>query len=224
MTRAEQQQHTREEILAAADRLFVEEGFHATSVDQIANAAGYTKGAVYSNFAAKEDLFFAVYERRMDQVVADLERTLAEASDPADWIQSVFADTSSRRGRDDRWLSTFFEFWAHVIRRPALRERFAAIHARLETPFVAAVRRHADQHGVEPALDPLQTHLAMGCMSMGLTLERLIRPDVVDADTGARISRLVLDELVKGAGDVGTDRTTDGRRKGTATGSRAGRA
>jgi AcrR family transcriptional regulator len=224
VTRAEQQQRTREEILAAADRLFVEEGFHATSVDQIANAAGYTKGAVYSNFAAKEDLFFAVYERRMDRAVADLERTLAQAADPAAWIESVLADTSSRRGRDDRWLSTFFEFWAHVIRRPALRERFAAIHARLEVPFVAAVRRHADQHGVEPTLDPLQTHLAMACMSMGLTLERLIRPDVVEADTGARISRLVLDQLVKGAGDVGADGTTDGRRKSAAARARTGRA
>jgi AcrR family transcriptional regulator len=224
MTRAEQQERTREEILAAADRLFVEEGFHATSVDQIANAAGYTKGAVYSNFAAKEDLFFAIYERRMDQALADLERTLAEASDPAAWLESVLADTSSRRGRDDRWMSTFFEFWAHVIRRPVLRERFAAIHARLEGPFVAAVQRHADRHGVEPAIDPLQSHLALACMSMGLALERLIRPDVVDADTGTRISRLVLDELVKGAGDVGADRTTDGRRKGAAARSRTGRA
>jgi hypothetical protein len=136
----------------------------------------------------------------------------------------VLADTSGRRGRDDRWLSTFFEFWAHVVRRPALRERFAAIHARLEVPFVAAVRRHADQHGVEPALDPLQTHLAMASMSLGLTLERLIRPDVVDADTGARISRLVLDQLVEGAGDVGADRTTGRRREGAAARSRAGRA
>ena len=106
----------------------------------------------------------------------------------------------------------------------APQERFAAIHARLEVPFVAAVRRHADQHGVEPALDPLQTHLAMACMSMGLTLERLVRPDVVEADTGARISRLVLDQLVKGAGDVGADRTTDGRRKSAAARARASRA
>jgi len=89
MSRAEQQQRTREEVLAAADRLFVEQGFHATSVDQIALAAGYTKGAVYSNFAAKEDLFFAVYEQRMDRALAELERMLAAAADPAAWIESV---------------------------------------------------------------------------------------------------------------------------------------
>jgi AcrR family transcriptional regulator len=193
-------------------------------VDQIANAAGYTKGAVYSNFAAKEDLFFAVYERRMDRALAEIERTLADARDPARWLESVVADTTGRRGRDDRWLSTFFEFWAHVIRRPALRERFAAIHARLEPPFVAAVERHAQRHGVEPAIDPLQSHLAMASMSLGLTLERLIRPDVVDPQTGNRIARVVLDEVVKGAVDVGADEADDDGRAGAAPRARARRA
>ena len=64
LTRAERRERTQDDLIEAADRAFVESGFHATSLDQIAAAAGYTKGAVYSNFASKEDLFFAVYERR----------------------------------------------------------------------------------------------------------------------------------------------------------------
>jgi AcrR family transcriptional regulator len=223
-TRAEQQQRTREGVLSAADRLFVERGFHATSVDQIAQAAGYTKGAVYSNFAAKEDLFFAVYERRMERAVRELERTLAAAPDPADWIESVIADTSRRRGRDDRWLSTFFEFWAHVVRRPALRKRFATIHARLEGPFVAALERHADDHQAQPVLDLRQVHLAMTAMTLGLTLERLVRPQVVDGDIATRIARLVLDHLVRGADDAGANGATGRRRTGAAPRPRAGRA
>jgi AcrR family transcriptional regulator len=179
---------------------------------------------VYSNFAAKEDVFFAVYERRMERAVRELERTLAASPDPAGWIESVIADTSHRRGRDDRWLSTFFEFWAHVVRRPALRERFATIHARLEGPFVAALERHADDHGARLAIDPRQVHLAMTAMSLGLTLERLVRPDAVDDDLGTRIARLVLNELVKGADDVGTDGATGRRGARAATRPRAGRA
>ena len=61
LSRAERRQQTREELLSAAEACFVSQGFHATSVDQVAEQAGYTKGAVYSNFASKEDLFFAVY-------------------------------------------------------------------------------------------------------------------------------------------------------------------
>ena len=74
LSRAERREQTRDDLIAAADRLFVEGGFHATSLDQIAAAAGYTKGAVYSNFASKEDLFFAVYERRAGVAEAQLTR------------------------------------------------------------------------------------------------------------------------------------------------------
>ena len=74
LTRAEKRERTREELISAAESLFTGQGFHATSVDEIAFEAGYTKGAVYSNFESKEDLFFAVYEQRADQVAADYER------------------------------------------------------------------------------------------------------------------------------------------------------
>src|SRR6478735_1901890 len=70
MSRAEMQLQTRERVIEAADALFVERGFHASSVGDIAAAAGYTKGAVYSNFASKEDVFFAVYDRRAQRGVA----------------------------------------------------------------------------------------------------------------------------------------------------------
>ena len=70
LTRVERRERTREELIAAADDLFTARGFHATSVDEIALEAGYTKGAVYSNFESKEDLFFAVYERRAKRVSA----------------------------------------------------------------------------------------------------------------------------------------------------------
>src|SRR4029453_14661719 len=68
---------TREGLVDAAEPLFTTNGFHATSVDAVADAAGYTKGAVYSNFASKEDLFFAVYARRVDRRVEEMEQTLA---------------------------------------------------------------------------------------------------------------------------------------------------
>ena len=50
-------------------------------------------------------------------------------------LARVSSDTSGRHGRDDRWLAVFFEFWAHVIRHPELRGRFAAIHRRVQVPI-----------------------------------------------------------------------------------------
>ena len=64
ISRTDSRARTRSGLLEAAHRVFVRRGFHAATLDEIADEAGYTKGAVYSNFASKEDLFFAVYERR----------------------------------------------------------------------------------------------------------------------------------------------------------------
>src|SRR3712207_5988200 len=79
LTRVEQRERTRADLVDAAERRFTRDGFHATSVDQVAAEAGYTKGAVYSNFASKEDLFFAVYERRAERAIDESARALDEA-------------------------------------------------------------------------------------------------------------------------------------------------
>src|SRR3954465_1055215 len=115
LSRAERREQTRDDLLAAADRAFVGGGFHATSLDEIAAAAGYTKGAVYSNFASKEDVFFAVYERRAEHGIAAMQRTLADAPDLATGLDAITRAPARRRGTaEDGWLAAFFEFWAHV--------------------------------------------------------------------------------------------------------------
>jgi AcrR family transcriptional regulator len=187
-TRAETQQRTREAVIAAADALFVERGFHASSVGDIAAAAGYTKGAVYSNFASKEDVFFAVYERRSARRVAEMERVLA--ADPAAGLDQITLATARRRGTaEDGWLAVFFEFWAHVVRRPALRERFAEIHARAHAPLVAALERL----GHAPGEELRRRVVAVFAMQLGLALERLTQPELVDEHLGVQMGRLFLD-------------------------------
>jgi AcrR family transcriptional regulator len=193
LTRAERREQTRDDLIAAADRRFVEGGFHATSLDQIAADAGYTKGAVYSNFASKEDLFFAVYERRATRMVEEMERRFA--ADPQAGLDRISSDTSGRVNRDDGWLAAFFEFWAHVIRHPELRARFAAIHRRLQEPVAAALERVAAARGLELPEAALPLAVASGAMQIGLALERLTQPEVVDEELGVRMGRLLLDDI-----------------------------
>jgi AcrR family transcriptional regulator len=194
LTRAEKRENTREGLIAAAEHLFVERGFHATAVDEVALEAGYTKGAVYSNFHSKEDLFFAVYERRVDRMVARIEHVLRE-TDPAAGIQRFSLELAQRRGHDDGWLAVFFEFWAHVVRHPELRERFAGIHARAQEPFVAAFERFAGQREVETPVDARGLAVAMYAMQIGLSLERLTQPEVVDVELGTRMDRFMFEVL-----------------------------
>ena len=197
LSRAERREQTRQELISAAEACFVTRGFHATSVDQVAERAGYTKGAVYSNFAAKEDLFFAVYERRVEQRLTEVEPGLrqAGAQQALDWLATT---TIERRDRDDGWLAVFFEFWAHVLRHPELRDRFAAIHARFLEPLADAVRQLAEDRGLTlPAdLTASQVVLAWNAMEVGLGLERLTQPQAVDVVLARRMGWLLLDAVL----------------------------
>jgi AcrR family transcriptional regulator len=194
ITQAERRERTREGLLGAAERLFTSNGFHPTSLDQIAAAAGYTKGAIYFNFESKEDLFFAVYERRAARTMAGIHATLAEHG-PAKGIEKVTREAAERRREDDGWLAVFFEFWAHVLRHPELRERFVRTHAAVSAPLVAAVDQVAAERGLELPVDSRRFTTAVYAMQVGLQLERLTQPDVVDEELGVAMSRLLLRDL-----------------------------
>jgi AcrR family transcriptional regulator len=189
-TRAQRQAQTRQELVDAAERLFTAQGFHATSLDAVAAEAGFTKGAVYSNFASKEDLFFAVYERRVDVRVAEVERTLAAAPTPREGIERIIPAGGDRPQASDGWMAVFFEFWAHVLRHPELRERFATQHRRIIDVLAAAMV----ESGEEMQDDPHKLATARYAMQLGLQLERLTRPEAVDAELGLRMGRLFTDE------------------------------
>jgi AcrR family transcriptional regulator len=192
MTRADRQARTREELVDAAERLFTGNGFHATSVDAVADAAGYTKGAVYSNFASKEDLFFAVYERRVDRRVAEMEATLASGETAYAGMERLIAGLEERH--DDGWLAVFFEFWAHVLRHPELRERFAEQHRRGIDPVIAAFHRVATERGERLPEDAAKLATARHAMLTGLQLERLTQPELVDEGLAVRMLRLAMNE------------------------------
>jgi AcrR family transcriptional regulator len=197
MTRDEKRAVTRAELVAAAERLFVSQGFHATSVDAIADEAGYTKGAVYSNFATKEDLFFAVYDRRVRAGAADLEQRFGD-EDFGAATERLAQDVAARRDADDGWLAVFFEFWSHVLRHPEHRERFAALHAEAIRPAAEALERHAAAAGTELPDEARKLATAWYAMQVGLSLERLTQPEVVDPELGARMMRLQWQDLDRG--------------------------
>ena len=209
-SRAERQALTRTALLDAAERLFIAQGFHATSLDAVAAEAGYTKGAVYSNFASKEDLFFAVYERRVEARVAEFEAFLEAAPLARDALEAIARAAPMRSEGADGWLAVFFEFWAHVLRHEELRERFAALHARVIEPLEAALVRHAEEVGEALPEDPRKLATARYAMQLGLQLERLTQPDVVDPELGVR---MVWHSIDGGSPDGVPHEATPGLRK-----------
>jgi AcrR family transcriptional regulator len=194
-TRADRRNRTRAELIAVAERRFSADGYHATSLDTVADEAGFTKGAVYSNFNSKEDLFFAVYERRVDEAVAHAREVIEAAPSAAGALLELVGESSARRDRDDGWLAVFLEFWTHVLRHPEHRARFAELHARAQEPYAAAMERHARERGIALPLDARRLATALFAAGTGLNLERLTQPDIVGPELPTQMHTLLMEAL-----------------------------
>jgi AcrR family transcriptional regulator len=124
-------------LLDAALEVFAERGFHGASIEDICERAGFTRGAFYSNFRSKDELFFALFDRHADRVLARTAALLHEAGDGAEAIAHVI-DLASRLDEDDRrWYLLSTEFTLHAVREPSAARALAAHDARLR----AAIRR-----------------------------------------------------------------------------------
>ena len=129
--RGERRLITRAQLLDAAERVFARDGLRGASVDAIALEAGYSTGAVYSNFKGKEDLFLTLVEERIDprlsNVYEAMEAELAAGVPP---LEAARRFVSMLRGERDAFL-LLIDFWGQAVRDPTVAERFAQRHARL---------------------------------------------------------------------------------------------
>ena len=193
LTRADRQAQTRDELVAAADRLFTRNGFHATSVDAVADAAGYTKGAVYSNFDSKEDLFFAVYERRVDRRVAEIEATPHGRRHRLRGPRAARSPRSSTGATRAGWRSSSSS--GHMC--CGIRSCAAASSSSTAALWSRRSRRSssiAAERGVRLPEDPLKLATARLAVQTGLQLERLTQPELVDEGLSMRMMRLAMEE------------------------------
>lgn len=127
-TRERRLEHTRTVLLDAAEVVFAERGFTAATLDDIAGAAGYTKGAIYKHFATKEDLFLAVSDRYWRRYFDNFAEVMAGASRVGarelDEIAERWHQLSLDRGTEHAALG--LEFSLYLLRNPDARDRVAA--------------------------------------------------------------------------------------------------
>jgi AcrR family transcriptional regulator len=127
-TRERRLEHTRSLLVDAAEEVFAEKGFMAASLDDIAHAAGYTRGAIYKHFGTKEDLFLAVsdrYWRRYFDNFAEVISTVTQIGErELEEIAERWRQLSRDRGPEHAALG--HEFTLYLLRNPDARERVAA--------------------------------------------------------------------------------------------------
>ena len=179
--RAEQVAENRTKLLDAAGRVFRDLGYSGASLDTIAQEAGFSKGAVYSHFTSKADLFLSLLE---DRISRRLERQLAAVRSPSvdgdgtGLLREVFQASRA----DPQWHLAVLEFRVTAARDPALNARYAEAHRRTVDGIVETLRPLYADRGMEPEL-PLDALAVAGLMlDAGSFLEHLAAADGISTD------------------------------------------
>lgn len=191
LNRAESREQTRRRLLEAAALLFARRGYQSTSVDDVAEAAGYSKGAFYYNFESKDDLFDALVDEHIERLTTDLERALSDATTMEEKIAAVQkALVRKQRERIDPRLE--FEVIATAVRDAKVRRRVADAYRRMRTAIASLIDKQFAEVGAKPPMEP--EHLALTIMagSQGLALIQAIDPEAVPPGIMPSILGLVL--------------------------------
>jgi AcrR family transcriptional regulator len=182
LTTERRRQQTRDYLLQAAAQVFSERGFHGATLDEVAAAAGFTKGAVYSNFKNKEGLFMALFQANYDREMEALRMTLEGSEVPPEARLSDFVALISEGNRQagSNFGLLYEEFWLYAARNPAAREQLT----RLEDENVRAIAQILESErrrtGIEPLESPERTARIIGVLFHGIGMLRVLQPDVVD--------------------------------------------
>jgi len=189
LTRARRREMTRRHLMDAAATVFARDGFHGASLDDVAAAAGFTKGAVYSNFKSKEDLFLAVFDDRLVREHDEMQRVLADPvvvngiDEQLPRVRGVIESTW-----DDEWTALYLEFVLYAKRNPEAGEKLAASARRQREWTISMLEQQYASVGAAPNFAiPVLATLSISLFE-GLSLGRL-------ADPGAFTQELLTEAL-----------------------------
>jgi AcrR family transcriptional regulator len=200
LTRAEAKARTRELLLEAAATVFASKGFAGASVEEIAQEAGFSIGALYSNFAGKEELFLELMSSRAHERVADTTQVLEDwhASTGQPW-QALGQQMADVADKDMEIAALQAEFWLYAVRHPEVMKTFAARIRRRREPLEQLIASELERDGGGyPADVAPRLAVVISALFQGLVRQRRIDPDNVPAElysdalrwlvTGLRIS------------------------------------
>ena len=190
-TQEERKAETREKLLAAAARVFARKGFHRASVDEVAEEAGYSIGALYANFAGKEGLFLALLDSETERRGREYAEALAEQGS----IDARVRDGARRwmefLDRSPELMLLFMEFWAYAVRSPEVRPLFAERYANSRATATGLIADGARDFGLELSVPAEQLAIAVDALADGLALQKLADPDAVPEDLFERVLSLL---------------------------------
>lgn len=173
LNRQQKREQTRRDLIKAAGEVFAKRGFHAASVDEIAEQAGYSKGAVYSNFDSKEDLFVALMEAYNQMRLEAATMEISTAAQTVDERIELGAKTLAALVHADRLvLQLTVEYWSNASREPGLRKKLVAYERKSSAGVADLIERQLQDLDLTPALPANQVAEILLALADGFLLRR----------------------------------------------------
>jgi AcrR family transcriptional regulator len=196
LSRDDSREQTTQRLLDAAQKLIAKKGLEAASVANLAAAAGYTRGAFYSNFSSKDDLFIELLRRDHQKATAEL-NALRDTSLPVDHVQSRARDIYGQMYRDNESFMIWTEARMLAARDVRFRAKLNALMTEKRAQIADFIRYFYERVGVAPALPPEQ--MAMGFMSLaeGVKLYMLSSPAEMTGPIAESLLTVFVDSIMR---------------------------
>jgi AcrR family transcriptional regulator len=191
LTRKETQEQTRERVVASAAKVFARRGYHRATMDEIASEAGYTIGAIYSNFAGKEELFLALADRQVEERIAEV-GAIADAAEGEEPNKEAANQLRAFLERDPEWPLLFYEFWSLSVRNPELQGELAKRRDAIRDALAETLERVAERHGFKLRFPAPVLATAIAAALNGLAFERAADPNALPDEVFAEFVTAVL--------------------------------
>ena len=179
LTRKEKQAHTRTCLMRSAAKVFSRRGLQQASIDEVAEDAGFTKGAFYANFKSKEELFLAMLDERFAERLDQIDALIDVEGDPEDVAHRAGVDFGRFISADLEWQRLFFEFAAYAARNDEFRDELVTRYSSLRARITEAYRRRERELELKSPIPLEDVSLMTFAMANGVALEKLLEPDSV---------------------------------------------
>ncbi|RZN17884.1 TetR/AcrR family transcriptional regulator [Bradyrhizobium sp. Leo121] len=192
LNREESQTRTRDLLMRSASACFARLGFEGASVDEIAETAGFSRGAFYSNFADKDEIFLTLLKRHLERDLRDFEAALA-TSDSFEQLVEKAAARYVELGDHPDWCLLMAEFQLRVSRANKTDDAFVRTYAEYRQTLSGLIEQTFAKFGNKGSLAPADLAITLLALSHGFALERAASRDAIPmALTGKAMKALLI--------------------------------
>jgi AcrR family transcriptional regulator len=190
--RQERQAQTRAKLMSSASKLFSRHGLEQASVDEIAQDAGFTKGAFYSNFKGKEELFLAMLDEKFAEEIERIKSALRTDESPDEAARHAGEDVMRFMRSDPEWERLYLEFVAYAGRNDEFRQELLTRCRAMDAQLAEVYERWSQRIGIESPIPIEDGTRIVSIMTQGFMMNQQIDPELGEELYGTMLAAFML--------------------------------